>query len=96
MIDRGVLDSVEDALANRPRGRGEPALTERLLIADNVNRRMEELNLTNPGLGRLSGLNTALISNLRNGRNNATLDTLAKVAHALGITVADLFLRRTD
>lgn len=87
---------MEDALPNRPPSRGEPALTERLLIADVVNRRMQELHLTNPELGRLTGLNAALISNLRNARNNATLDTLARVAHALEIRVADLFLRRTD
>lgn len=91
---RQVLKHMEDALPNMPRSRSKPVFTERLLIADVVNRRMEELRLTNPEMGRLTGLNAALISNLRNARSNATIDTLARVAHALEIRVVDLFLRQ--
>lgn len=80
----------------RPRSRADHAITERRLIADAVNRRMEELNLNNPDLARLTDCDRSLISNIRNARANPTLYTLVKLAHALEIRVADLFERRID
>lgn len=86
----------ETMVVVRATTRTPPGLTERLLIADVINRRIAELGLSNSELARLTGMSQSYISNLRNSHENPTLDTLAKVAHALEIRVVDLFNRQKD
>lgn len=77
----------------RPRSRADQAITERRLIATNLKRRMAELGLTNPALGRLTDTDPSLISNIRNAKANPTLHTLVKIAHALDWRLIDLLSR---
>lgn len=62
--------------------------------------RIKELRDTNrmsqDELATRSGVSRAIISNLETGtRGNPTMETLSKIATALGVCVADLFSEET-
>lgn len=39
----------------------------------------------------MTGIDYAYLSNIENGKANATVDVLAKIADGLGVTIKDLF-----
>ncbi len=59
-------------------------------IAQNLNTVMKDRQITNEEMHVATGLSAAVISNLRTGKGNPQLRTLALIAHALNITIDDL------
>ena len=54
---------------------------------------LEELGWSPSDLSRASGLDTAVISNIKNGRRNTGPEVAKKIAKATGRTVADIYER---
>ncbi|WP_296222689.1 helix-turn-helix domain-containing protein [uncultured Sphingomonas sp.] len=68
-----------------------------MIVAANIQSAMERIG-TNPAeLARTAGLNATGIYDIISGRSrNPRLDTIAKIATALRMPVAELFEERTD
>lgn len=56
-----------------------------------VLRRRQELGLTQAELAARLGIGQANIYRVENGKQNVTVDTLCKLADALGVTAVELF-----
>lgn len=56
-----------------------------------INRAMGEKRMSAEVLSELSGVGMTAISQIRNGKQNATDDTLGKIADALGLQMAELY-----
>jgi transcriptional regulator with XRE-family HTH domain len=63
----------------------------KVLVGRNVRRFRLEKGLTQEKLTEDSGVSQQYISELERGARNPTIDTLAKIALALGVTTTDLF-----
>jgi transcriptional regulator with XRE-family HTH domain len=63
----------------------------KVLVGRNVRRFRLEKGLTQEALTEASGVSQQYISELERGARNPTIDTLAKIALALGVTATDLF-----
>ncbi len=62
-----------------------------LIIADNVKSLMASRNLTANSLAKAAGLNHAGLYSIVQGKvRNPRIDTIEKIADALGVTVVDL------
>jgi transcriptional regulator with XRE-family HTH domain len=72
----------------RPRKPRPPGLSGELGLA--VEARRKELNLSAEELGDAAGLGTGTIIRLERGGQSPTLDTVVAVAHALGLSGAEL------
>ena len=59
-------------------------------IGNNVRRHMKILGLTVPALAKRTGIGTATLSNILNGRSEPKSSTLLGLAAALGVPVVDL------
>ncbi|MFC1416227.1 helix-turn-helix domain-containing protein [Streptacidiphilus cavernicola] len=79
------MRETETASAVRPAG---PSATELLGLA--VRRRRRGLGLTLESVGRRTRLSKSFLSQLESGRTNPTLDTLTRIAAALGSSPASL------
>lgn len=63
----------------------------KVLVGRNVRRFRLEKGLTQEALTEASGVSQQYVSELERGARNPTIDTLAKIALALGVTATDLF-----
>ena len=82
-------------LRARPELRAEnEASRAKLALAANVNRLRREHSLSQSALARKSGTRQPHISEIERGAANPRLDTVAKLAAALGRTVAELYAER--
>lgn len=64
-------------------------------IGDVIKSRRQAANLTLAELSTGSGISSAMLSRIENGMATASLDSLERLCHALGIGLADLF-QETD
>lgn len=63
--------------------------TKRSIVGDNIRRLREIAGLSSKALARLADLSS--IRMIESGHRPGRVDTLEKIAKALGVTVADLF-----
>lgn len=56
-----------------------------------IRRRRRELDISQEKLSELSGLHRTYISSIERGERNPSLENIEKLAHALNISVSDLF-----
>jgi transcriptional regulator with XRE-family HTH domain len=68
----------------------------KVLVGRNVRRFRLAKGLTQEDLTEASGVSQQYISELERGARNPTIDTLAKIALALGVTTTDLFAPDPD
>jgi transcriptional regulator with XRE-family HTH domain len=61
-----------------------------LLLAANLRRMRIARHLSLSGLAREMGVSKATLSGIENGRSNPTVETLAGLAHALGVSIGEL------
>lgn len=59
-------------------------------FAANMKQIREEKNMSQGDVFRATKIERAYISNLEAGRQNPTLETIEKIAHALGVEVSEL------
>lgn len=59
-------------------------------FANNMKRLREEKKMSQGDIFRATNIERAYISNLEAGKQNPTLETIEKIAHALGVEVKDL------
>ena len=62
----------------------------KMLIGDNIRRFRKERGITQKKLGELCGIAEPNIRKYENGKQNPKLETLEKIASALGVTAFDL------
>lgn len=60
------------------------------IIADNIYQRRQEIGLSQEALADNCGLHRTYIGAIERGERNLTVNTLARIAEALGCTAADL------
>ena len=60
------------------------------IIADNIRQRRQAIGLSQEALADNCGLHRTYIGAIERGERNLTVNTLARVAEALGCTAADL------
>ncbi|OUJ01213.1 hypothetical protein HK15_09095 [Acetobacter orientalis] len=60
------------------------------IIADNIHQRRQEIGLSQEALADNCGLHRTYIGSIERGERNFTVNTLARIAEALGCTAADL------
>jgi transcriptional regulator with XRE-family HTH domain len=65
----------------------------RAVVGINLQRLRRERGLSQEELAFCSGSTRAYLSGIEAGRRNATILTLAKLANALGVDVAEFFVR---
>ena len=61
-----------------------------LLLAANLRRMRIARHLSLSGLAREMGVSKATLSGIESGRSNPTVETLAGLAHALGVSIGEL------
>jgi mRNA interferase RelE/StbE len=92
--DLADLQAHDRALADLAIGRDEqvPALYARRFIAGETPLRVwrDFRGLTQAALARTSGVNRVQIAEIEAGRKNGSLETVRKLAQALGVAVDDL------
>lgn len=71
-------------------GTGKGATARQRLFGGRVRARREELGLTQEALAYRAGINRTYIGSLESGQRNPSLDTIARLARALGIDAAEL------
>ena len=59
-------------------------------FAKNMKKLREAKGLSQGDIHRATGIDRAYISNLESGKQNPTLETIAKIAEALGISSGEL------
>lgn len=64
----------------------------RQILADNVDRRMEELRLTQPELAKKADIGQSHVSRILSGNQSIGLDVIAAVADALGCWAWELLV----
>jgi len=64
--------------------------TELQRFAKNMKNLREAIGLSQGDIHRATGIDRAYISNLEAGKQNLTLETIAKIAKALGVPMEDL------
>ncbi|MGQ9490735.1 MAG: helix-turn-helix domain-containing protein [Anaerolineae bacterium] len=73
-----------EAIAWETDAASAPGISENKVLGEQIWARRAELGLGQRELARATGLSATFIGNLERGRANPTLETLRKVAHALG------------
>src|ERR1700742_3978862 len=88
------LKSMEPALATgdglrtvASRGR---QISAREVFAANLRMAREARGITQERLGELAALHPTYVSSVERGERNISIDTMERLAHALGIELADL------
>lgn len=61
-----------------------------IVIANNIRQRRQSINLSQEALADNCGLHRTYIGSIERGERNLTVNTLAKIAEALGCTEIDL------
>lgn len=61
-----------------------------MTVGENIKRIRKEKGLTQKTLGELCGINEANIRKYENGKQNPKIETVDKIASALGVHIADL------
>lgn len=61
----------------------------------NIIDRRKSIGLSQEGLAKQAGLSRAYVGKIENARFSVTIDTIEKVAHALGVETVDLFAPRS-
>jgi transcriptional regulator with XRE-family HTH domain len=61
-------------------------------LGENMRRIREEKQMSQGDICRALGFDRSYVSNIENGKQNPTLDTIEKIAKALGISV-DILLK---
>lgn len=59
-------------------------------IGENIKKYREDLNISQRKLAKLSGITGQMVSRIENNLNNPSIDTLNKIAVALGVSVNEL------
>ena len=72
----------------------DPARAIRTRVARTIQRLRQQRGLSQERLAELAGKSTKHIGEIERGRANVKLDTLARIAAALAVDVADLFPHR--
>lgn len=61
-----------------------------MAVGDRVKELREQMNISQNKLAKLAGISQAAISILESGKKSPTVDTLGRIAQALGCAVSDL------
>jgi len=69
----------------------ERRLKLRLLAAKRIRQIREGKGLSQEGLADLAGLHCTYVSSVERGERNVTVDSLERLAEALGVDVRDFF-----
>ncbi|MFI7014369.1 helix-turn-helix domain-containing protein [Streptomyces sp. NPDC050164] len=78
----------------RPTPPTERVLTRRREVGEQIRRVREELNLTQPDVCGRSGIDIATYSRIEQGHSSPLLDTLIRIADAMGVDLAELVRRQ--
>lgn len=65
------------------------------MIGENVSRFRKEINISQRELGRRVGISGQMVSKIENNLSQPSIETLNKIATALGVTVNDLIKNDT-
>ncbi|MFM9602664.1 helix-turn-helix domain-containing protein [Streptomyces turgidiscabies] len=65
-------------------------LARRRQVGEQIRRVRERLNLTQPDVCGRSGIDIATYSRIEQGHSSPLLDTLIRIADAMGVPLADL------
>lgn len=68
-----------------------PEKPHRVRLGAKIRQRRKAAKLSLREFGLMTGIDYAYLSNIENGKANATVDVLAKIADGLGVTIKDLF-----
>lgn len=63
----------------------------RAVLGDSLRRFRKQRRLTQEGLGELAGLNPKYLGEVERREKTISVDALARLADALGVTLADFF-----
>lgn len=63
-------------------------------VANNIIDRRKSTGLSQEGLAIQAGLSRAYVGKIENARFAVTIDTIEKIAHALGVDAVDLLAAR--
>lgn len=67
-----------------------------LIVAANIRRCRQNINLSQEALADKCGLHRTYIGAIERGERNITINTLARVADALGVQVVNLLLAQSN
>ena len=59
-------------------------------LGQNLKRIRTEKGISQNKIARTLGIDRAFISNIENGKTNPTLDTIARIAKAIGVSISEL------
>jgi transcriptional regulator with XRE-family HTH domain len=65
-------------------------LSAREIFAENLRKLRKARNLSQEGLAELAELHRTYIGSVERGERNISIDNMARLAHALGVTIRDL------
>ena len=68
-----------------------PPISARTLVAYNIRRLRESQKISQERLADLSGLHRTYISSVERGERNVTIDTMERLAKALGVEISIFF-----
>lgn len=74
----------------RPTPPDDRVIARRRQVGDQIRRVREHLNLTQPDVCGRSGIDIATYSRIEQGHSSPKLDTLIRIADAMGVELADL------
>lgn len=74
----------------RPTPPDDRVLTRRREVGEQIRRVREHLNLTQPDVCGRSGIDLASYSRIEQGHSSPLLDTLIRIADAMGVSLAEL------
>lgn len=74
----------------RPTPPDERVITRRRQVGEQIRRVREHLNLTQPDVCGRSGIDLATYSRIEQGHSSPLLDTLIRIADAMGVQLAEL------
>ncbi|MHA5050031.1 helix-turn-helix domain-containing protein [Streptomyces sp. SD15] len=75
---------------SRPTPPDDRVLTRRREVGEQIRRVREQHNLTQPDACGRSGIDVATYSRIEQGHSSPKLDTLIRIADAIGVPLADL------
>jgi transcriptional regulator with XRE-family HTH domain len=75
---------------SRPTPPDERVLARRRQVGEQIRRVREQHNMTQPDVCGLSGIDVATYSRIEQGHSSPLLDTLIRIADAIGVPLAEL------